>query len=287
MTRFAIALALLALALPAIAADDKGDILATQKAAAAANWKKVDLGEATVIETDALIVYGTFPAKVLKPLADAVTKHHAVAATALRYTDEEKPWPGKLTLYVFAERPDFASFLRRIEARSPERDENGSNRPTGDTPHAAVFVTPDAKTGYLPVSPVTVEVASALIRRKGGSSVLVPGWFQEGFGRAVIRRANAPTASRKIGDAKWAGVVNGRAAKEIWGDKLNDDEFEAFTAQFADYWAFGPGAETFPEFINALKPGERGRPPSIPMALEAAKQPIDTFEKAWKKYNGK
>jgi hypothetical protein len=284
----AIALVLLWLAGTAMAADEKAaEALAKQKEVAAANWKKLELPEASVVETESFLVYSTHPGKLTKPLADAIEKHHAVAYKAMQYGEDSKPWPGKLTVYIFAERPIFSSFLRRVEARSPERDEYSSNRPNGDTPHAALVLAPD-KSGYLPVTPATIEVAAALLRAKAGATVSIPGWLQDGFGKAVIWRAGAGArASTKSGNPAWAKVVGNRPAKDLWGGKLSAEDESAFAAQFADYWAFGPGTAGFVKLVSSLKPGQRGAPPSLPEALEAAGQPVDMFEKAWKKYNGR
>jgi hypothetical protein len=70
---------------------------------------------------------------------------------------------------------------------------------------------------------------------------------------------------------------------DVWDGGNRDGALLA--TSLMDYFAFGPKAADFPKVVSALKPGENGEPPPLPMALETAtgmKWP--ELEYAWKRW---
>src|SRR5437660_410335 len=89
-------------------ADDAEDALRRQKAAVADNLKKLQVGTVATTETTDLILVGTLPEARLRSLGITLQRQYAMAYKALQF-DSDKPWLGKLTVYVFSDRSQFRS----------------------------------------------------------------------------------------------------------------------------------------------------------------------------------
>src|SRR5262245_64251463 len=92
------------------------DASAKQKAVAQENAQKLGRSKPLALfEQDSLIVVGDLPESQLQRLAQALQKQYAVATKALGFTGTDRPWPGKLAVYVLSEKGSFASFVRATE----------------------------------------------------------------------------------------------------------------------------------------------------------------------------
>src|SRR5260221_13884817 len=119
----------LALLPTATRADEHEDALAKQKTAAEAAWKKLEFKDpAAPVETPNLIVYSRLSAEKTKALGASLDKIFAVALKALKYDAMDKPWPGKLAVFVLPERGEFVDYMRKVARQAPgEADVSYSN----------------------------------------------------------------------------------------------------------------------------------------------------------------
>src|SRR5262249_40677189 len=147
-----------------------------------------------------------------------------------------EPWPGKLTVFLFPERPLLVTFIRGVERRRPEEDDFGSFVVRSDNPHAA------AGPGKSKLDP-TVEqqageqMAAALLAARAGAGL--PDWLLAGFGRATWVKTLAPR--ELIGERKKAlAWVTGRkrTAADVYNSTLPAAEAPVLRASLVEYLAY-------------------------------------------------
>jgi hypothetical protein len=263
-------------------ADESDDKIKAQKKAAEANWALLDEGEAASLETPHLLIYAPKSLEPrLKTLGAALEKGYDTASKALKVNAEmDKWWAGKLTVYVLPERAQFVAFVRRVEKRRLEDEEYGSVRVDGDVPHAAAG---PGKTNTDPGAEAQAvqQVAAAILQRKAGPKVPLPGWLLDGFGRATFYRTTAPgvvSADRNLVRKAW---MNGKTAKDAWGGGLSGAEGLAVQASLAEYLAYGPGATQFASLLSGFRPDEGQERKETAQAFAAAEIKPDELEKNW------
>ncbi len=274
-----VTLAVLALFLPpaALWADDNADALIKQKADAEANWKKMEFGKDTppVHETPNLLVYSRLSEAKTKSLASGMEKILSAALKPLKYDAMDRPWTGKLTVYVLKDRGEFVEFMRKIVRKSPEDDEVGTNTISGDT---ATITVGAPRTGMEePDEIAQFELSNVLLKRKLGGAE-PPSWLVTGFARASVHRATNKTA-------KAASAPN-ILFKDLWNEKLNPQVIAKAATYFVDFMAYGPMSDSFTDFVNALRPGENDAKPMAKDVYDAIKMDEQTFEycaRHWKK----
>jgi len=256
--------------------DDAEAALRRQKAAVADNLKKLQVGATATTETPDLILVGTLPEARLRSLGTTLQRQYATAYKALQY-ETDKPWSGKLTVYVFADRGQFRSFVRQVVQRSPDDGEAGSHDVKSITPFVAVgpgkgkeAATPDAQAG--------MELAATLLAGRA-KSVQLPDWLVEGFSRATVTQGTLAAASRK------AQVVKlGRAARDAWNEALPTDERPILWAAVADYLFYGKGVANVGDFLLGFRPDEEKPMKTGEDALAAAKLTPEKFEVGFAKW---
>jgi hypothetical protein len=261
-------------------ADEKEDPLRKQKETAEANWKRLEISKpAPPVESAHLIVYSDYPETRTKALSTAAERYYAAAAKALKYGTKDKPWPGKLAVYVISDRTLFNRFIRGVAKRSPEGEEFAIITITGDTPHLAVGPMRGEK---LPSDSVVMsQIATALLKAKVGGAGAMPDWVMNGFAEATSYRAgNSSTRP----NPKWAKAVANVPLSSLWGDELSAEAKLIVGAFIVDYLAYGPGNERFADFVKALRPGENGMLPPDKDILAAARLDEETLEYRAKKW---
>jgi hypothetical protein len=272
--RWSVALLLLAGA-AAARPDDTEAAVRRQKAAIAENLKKLQAGATATTETPDLILVGTLPEARLRTLGATLQRQYAAAYKALQY-DSDKPWSGKLTVYVFADRSQFRSFVRQVEQRSPDEGEAGSHDVKSATPFVAVGpgkgkeATPEAQAG--------LELAATLLAGRA-KSVQLPDWLVEGFSRATVTQGTPAAASRKSQVVKL-----GRAARDAWNEALPTDQRPVLWAAVADYLFYGKGVANVGDFLLGFRPDEEKPMKTGEDALAAAKLTPEKFEIGFAKW---
>jgi hypothetical protein len=261
------------------AADEPPDKVAAQKREAQSTWAQLEIGDFAHAETPHLLVYApkSFTGR-LKEIGVQLEKAHAAATKSLQFKPMEDAWPGKLTVYLFADREHFASFIRRVMKRRVEADELGAYRVDDDLPLVGA-ASSKAMTDPKVEVQAAQQIGEALLARKAGKNVEVPEWVVTGFGRATAVRAGLRPADTPVA-AKL--VAAGRKAADVWGGALSADEAGILRGSLIDYLAYGGGASKFPAFVAGFQPGANMAAVATDQAFAAAGINVERVEKGWR-----
>jgi hypothetical protein len=253
-------------------------VAAKQDEVARANWKKfVGPEPAPALETPYLLIHGTVPNKSLKETGATLEKQMELARSALKL--EDSPWPGKLTVYLLAERPQFTALVRGLERRNPESEETGSLDIRRDQPHV-IAGPPRNPTDPGAEHEAGILIAGALLAKKGGPGV--PEWVVDGFGRATVMLAgpkNELMAEHRKASA--AVIRNKRRAKDIWEGNLSANEAGPIRASMIEYLAFSKRFSRFDQLLAGFRVEENRQNPTTLDALKAANVNPDKLNSAW------
>jgi hypothetical protein len=276
-------LAFLALAaLPVVFAQTTGgDAVAEQRKKADANWKRaVEKDNPPHHETANLLLYGTVPGKDLKEVGATLEKQLAAAKKVLAL-EKNDLWPGKLTVYLFPERSQYAAFIRRVEKRYPEPDEVGSAAIRSDQPHVAAG--PPKEAVDLPVDgQAAAQIGVALLKKKAGEGV--PDWVRTGFGRATWLQG-ASLREKATERQRALVLVNQKKlrAQDAWG-ALDEAEAPVLRGSVMEYLAYSGRTARFLPFIMGFRPQENQAEPTTAGALKAANITPDSLHLVWRKW---
>ncbi len=269
-------------------ADEAADKLAAQKKAADDNWAALDLGEPPAqAETKHLLIYAPKAfAPRLKDWGVLLEKFYATASRPLEADKAEQWWPGKMAVYLVAQREHFTTFVRRVEKRRLEADEMGSFEVEGDLPHVVASPPRDKLDPPVEVQ-AGQQLASAMLRRRAGPKVPVADWLVSGFGRATWYRT-APAAAGVSADRAQAARLarGGRKAADVWGSGLDAAEAVVLQGSVADFLAYGPGASKFLALLAAYQPEENMERKTTEQALDAAGIKPDALDGRWRAWVG-
>ncbi|CAN5171832.1 hypothetical protein BH11PLA2_BH11PLA2_51740 [soil metagenome] len=281
-------MALFTVTSPAWSADKEE--LVKQKATAEENWKKLGDAKKAIHETNDLLIYTNLPEAKAKTLGEAAQKTVAAAREALGFAKDETLFPGKLTVYIFADFADLKNFIRKIELRRPEANTNFTQSLRGDTPFIALSPASGAKVNDTELSAeVATWTGAAVLNKKLGigPNGNIPEWLQKGFGKAASVRGDKSESRVATHRAKVKAVVLANGGKSVWakdvwsGTVVKDADLAA--ASLVEYLAFGPGQEKFLAFCKVLRPGGDDAPaPTIEDALKAAEWSMEGVDTGWK-----
>lgn len=254
------------------------EVVQKQKEAAAAHWKQLFGDDAPATEETArFLIYAptSMSARQLEDLGAALEKQAATARGALKIGTKDEPWPGKLTVYLLADRRSFASFMRTVAKKRPT-DEAGIFS-LEDMPYVAASP-PQQKYQPSLEGQAAEQVAAAMLAKKAGAAV--PEWVVAGFGRATSWRAN-PAASYQD-RVQVRRLIKGHTASDVWNDKVTAAEAPYLRASLVEYLAYGPGAPQFLKFLEGFKPGENQRMPTTMDAFKAVRADYaEAVSRAW------
>lgn len=279
--------ALLAAVLLAAAgrADDVSD---KQKKTAEANLTKAEVLTAAVVETDSLILASAAAEARAKVVAASLQKTFAFAKKGLKFDDKDEPWTGKLTVYHFLERREYATFMRAVAGTRPDDPTHLSVR--GDAPFVASGVELGGKATDADVAAgLAPLLGAALLTARAGPAAKVPEWVRAGYGRAAALRAEGASGKRfQAYKAAARPVVLGGGTKppakasDAW--TADGPDAELIATSLMDYLAFGPKSADFPKFLGALRPDENGNVPPVTDALEEYGGKMAAVEADWKRW---
>jgi hypothetical protein len=276
-----------ALGLPAAARADEDTAakVAAQKKKAQANWEALEAGPAATLETKHLLLYAPKALeKRLKVIGPLLEKHFDLANSALGIDPKEGPWPGKLAVYLFPEREQFGTFVRRIEKKRLLPEQATTFAVENDEDLHAAAQPSRAKGGPPLEGQAGAALAQALLTRKAGKDTPLPAWLVAGFGRATYHRA-APADKAVLADRRQARALSRtRGPAHVWDDKLDADEADALRGSLADFLAYGPGSPKFPAFVAGFKLGENMLAKTTAQALDAAGLAPDRVTASWKRW---
>lgn len=270
---------------PAASAQD--DIVKGQKERAEAHWKRLFEGqEFQHLESTSFLFYGpkSLPDGKFKALGESLEQQFGLLRKALSVEGKKPLFTGKLTVYLFDDKREFASFIRGVEKRRPEPGDLGSLFVRGEQTHLAICG-PATKEDPSLEAQAAQQLQSAVFNRALGEGPGTPEWLFHGLIHATNWRMASTDLAKKLRDADRKKVLalityKKRTAKDLFTNTLMGDDLVLMRASVTDYLAYGPGAEQFPVFIRAFKP-EEGRPKSIDDALAAVKLFQDKLDRAW------
>jgi hypothetical protein len=263
------------------AADDPIAKIKAQKLAAKDAWTSLDIGPPATLETKHLLIYAPKSmAGRLKNIGPLLEKYYDQAARALKLDPKKEIYPGKVTVYLLANRDHLTAFARRVEKRRPAADESASFAAADEKLHAV-----GAPTGAK--APASAEVrageqlAALLLQRSAGVRTVLPDWLLAGFARATSYRL-VPREKFVLDDRRKAkSWSRTRKPGDVYGGTLETEEVEALQGSLADFFAYGPGSARFAKFVAGFKP-EDGIAKSTLQALQAADLTAEKVEKSWK-----
>ena len=199
---------------------------------------------------------------------------HATATKALKYTDKDRPWPGKLAVFLLKDRAEFVDFMRHTVKKSPGEDDASFGEVRGDD--AILIVGMPKGERVDPEEQAKSEFTTMLLKRKMGAGE-PPAWVHIGFAHASAHRAIAksrvtvrPPASAPL--------------SYLWADGANAQAKHNYATYVIDYMAYGPLSDSFATFVEALRPGENGMSPSMKTVLESIKLDEATLEIAARRW---
>jgi hypothetical protein len=268
------------------AADDEVKAkIAAQKKTAETVWTTIEAGDAAPVHETSrvLLVAPKSEEKRLTTLGNLMDKAYDKACAALKIDPvKEAPWAGKLTVYITTEREHFTAFVRRIEKRRLETGEVGTFDADRDAPHA-LGGPPRTKADPSAEVQAIQQIGCALLQKKAGTKVPLPGWLLVGFGRATYYRV-APNDSAVANERKKAAALvrMGRGCGDVFADRLSPDDGIPLGASMADFLAYGPGAKKFTEMVAAFRPEENQESRPIGQVLESLSMKVDQLDKSWR-----
>lgn len=240
-------------------------------AMAADLWKKMNAGPYHVHESKKIIlaVPKSMESKA-RDIAANLEKHQEAAMKPMGFDEETPPWAGKILVFILPEREQFAGFVRKVEKRSPMKEENSSFGYLESIPHLAAT----AAKGKEPVPAeveASVEISAAVLRSRAGQKTPLPDWIPDGFGRAVRWKVlggnnkSVQVARRKV----LLASKNVKGLGDLWN--YSDTEIgPLLQASLMEYLTFGPQAAKVTSFVKAFSPDDNGDSKSPEQALEAA-----------------
>jgi hypothetical protein len=264
----------------ALALADDAEVVARQKQTALANWKLVyeDDSQPVLEETAHFLIYGSgsLTPKQFKDAAAALETRYKLARASLKVGAKETLWPGKLTVYLIVERRLFSTFMRTIAKQRPSTDDSGVFSLRGAESFIAACP-PQTKYDPSLENQAGEQLAAAILSQRGGGAL--PDWLIAGFGRATSWRAAPSVHFNDRNAAKRLVKVN--SLNDVWDGKLNAEEAPVLRASLVEFLAYGPGAETFPKFIEAFKPAPNGQPKTVAEALKAVRYEPERLNQRW------
>jgi hypothetical protein len=261
--------------------EDAAAFAARQDAAARAQWKKIfGADPVPAHQTARLLLYGTVPSKTLKDVGAALEKQLGLAQKALKM--DKAPWPGKVTVYLVAKRPQFVALIRGIERRNPEPEETGSADLRRDEPHV-IAGPPRAKLDPSIDNEAGQRLAAALLAQKAGPDV--PEWVSEGFGRATVLLAG-PVRDLAAEHRKARLLLESgkRRVQELWEGDLAAEEAGPLGETLIEYLAYSTRFKRFDRFLEGFRVEENRPNPTTLDALKYANVEPERLNAMWQKW---
>ena len=195
---------------------------------------------------------------------------------------KDSPWPGKLTVYLFTERDQFAAFRRRVEKQCVEPEDTSSFE-GGDTPH--VSGSPPQSAGDLTAEGQAGEQLAMGLLMKDAAEAPLPIWLTKGFGRATYYLAS-PTSRITAGERQRAYAIlkdKKYGAAQVFNNGVPAEDSLLMRASLAEFLAYGGGSAKFSALLTGFKPDKEKKEQmrNTDQALKSAGLEAETITKAW------
>lgn len=210
-------------------------------------------------------------------------KHRELATKTLELDDEEaqETKPG---IFLWANADQFKSYIRRVEKRSPEKDEVAVINPDDWVLRAAATVAP-AKEGTLGEHRAGELVAAMMIGRKAKRTNKVPEWLTLGFGRATTWKLATPSLRPLVDERRRVGAYSKKwnGWQVICGEASGPD-IPALQASAVYYLAFGPTASKFTKFVEGFQLDDNNNTRSLEQVIDYSGIEREAFSTGWQKW---
>lgn len=225
------------------------DELAKSRAELAAkNWQLVlPDTKAVVIDSPQVLVYGSVDRQQLEHVARVADEQAAAIAKLFKLSPSGPLVKGRITLYVFDKRFDYAELGTMLERRELPADWRGHWRYTGVDAYSCLLLTSDE----LPKGLVAQQIAGAYVASLGK----VPRWFSEGTARAVAARLDPRDQRVKQWDAAVTRLLQSLEMPEAFLEgKLAPEEADALSYGFVKQLM--ASASRFNRLLQSLTAGQ-------------------------------
>jgi hypothetical protein len=263
-----------------IQADEKDELLAKQKTAAAGILKKLGVDNPKLVETEQFFLYGPFPEEKLKSWAEVLQRQYDLALKGLKFGPTDNTPKGKISVYFFPERKGYSLFIGDVLNERPEKDNRGQADTRSDAPWVAVTVLPGSKPTDLEYE-ASNQIAGALLQNKVGRTALLT-WMKEGFAKSIQMRSTGATTERAKLRA-WLGPKGKYKVGDAWGTNAGEDR-KLLAASLMEYFIFGPGGASYSKIVSGLASPDGVQRPTFDAALTSAEIKPDELDRAWKKW---
>jgi hypothetical protein len=295
MIRIASAVCFLLGILPLQAQEAKETQAKAQKKVAEETLTKAELKKVISVESAEIMLFTSAPEAKAKLYVTGAQKAFEATQKVLKFDEKERLWPGKLTAFYLPERRDFTAMKRTLVPDNSEKRSNSLVRVRGTEPFILIGADQGVKqTDAEIIAELGETVAEAMLDHKAGvnpGTFDLPSWFRNGFGKAMILRADGNAAKLnthrnkvKLLFAK-ANLAKFKASDSWAGTSSKDSE--TLNTSLVEYFLFGMEAGKFDRFILGMKPNEQGNLPSIDQALEGLELKADTLDAGWKAWVAK
>ena len=224
------------------------DELSRSRAALAAkNWRlMLPDSPARQEETENVLVLGHVGQELLAEAARAADEQIARLRKALKVNATGPLIKGRLTLYVFDKRYDYAEAATMLEHRELPAGSRGHWRHTGVDAYGCLLASDDRVSAGAMAQVVTGAFVAGLGK--------VPRWFAEGSARAMASRVDAKDPRVKLWDDQAPRIVaaGGKSDAFLTG-KLSPEEADIVSYAFVKHLISGSGR--YNSLIASLEQG--------------------------------
>ena len=240
--------------------------------------------EPVVAETKNLIVLAPkSQGKRVQEWAKLAEKHRELAMKTLEL-DEEEAQETRIGIFIWANVDQLKTYIRRVEKRSPEKDELAVVNPDDWVLRAAATVG-SPKEGTLGEHRAGEMVAAMMIGRKAKRTNKVPEWLTLGFGRATTWKLATPSLRPLVDEKRRVAAYSKKwnGWQVICGEASGPDS-PALQASAVYYLAFGPSASRFTKFVEGFQLDDNNNTRSLEQVIEYSGIEREVFSTGWQKW---
>jgi hypothetical protein len=263
---------------PLLAARDGAEV---RRKLAEEQWKDLLPDKSPAfLETDHFLLYGTVDGKEVDACGKLAEKAIPIIKKTLRL-EKDPAWRGKLVIYLFRERTEFATFERNVSKRNPDRDDRGGYYHFPEW--SLVTVGPGATAKSLPDDLEVVQyVGAAALTKEYGAAL--PEWLVSGYGRSVAYRL----APKAFAEERQRAVqyLRSRTLHDLLSGGLAREEGPVLNASFVDFLANGLPQTQAPLQTLLIAYGLRENG-TIEQALAAVRVTPESLDLGWRSWAAK
>jgi len=254
--------------------------------------KRIDFAKATIHDGPHFRIVSTLPADKLKGVQATAQKYFDITEKAMKFDEkEDRPWKGKLNIFVMTERTSYTAFVRTIEQRRLGPDEESTASIRTEPPHVAFSLTGKETPAQIEAE-IGGKITLAMLMARAGPTADLPSWMKDGFSRAIRMRLD-PTwgASERVAIRRLMFEAKGTAKTSmpakiahLSNDERDPKDRDRLATSMMEYLVYGPDGAKVASVLTAFRPSEEVPKPTFELVLKGMEKTPDAVEKAWKKW---